>query len=155
MRLRELKPVDAQAVRRVYSGRSVKDMWFGQMTLAQARDYVSEAHEANTHRPRTAHVLGIDVHDDLVGIIRLRVAGPTGHLSYILREDAWGNGYATAAVRQFLAHDRTPRVTAEHRVGNPASGRVLAKAGFVATTVTGGIVRYELQNRLQASVELR
>ncbi|MFD3872138.1 GNAT family N-acetyltransferase [Streptomyces sp. NPDC058623] len=91
------------------------------------------------------------MHDALVGIVRLHVTGPTGHLSYILREDTGGNGYATAAVRQFLAHDRTPRITAEHRVGNPASGRVLTKAGFVATTVTDDTVRYELQNRLQAS----
>ncbi|MFD7592348.1 GNAT family N-acetyltransferase [Kitasatospora sp. NPDC059812] len=144
MHLRGLRPADAPAVRRIYSGRSVADLWFGQMTAAQAHDYVREAQEADAHRPRTARVLGIDVHGDLIGIVRLRITGHTGSLSYILREDTWGHGYATTAVRRFLAHHRTPRVTAEHRVGNPASGRVLTKTGFVVTTVTDEIVRYEL-----------
>ncbi|MFJ2915413.1 GNAT family N-acetyltransferase [Streptomyces sp. NPDC087228] len=76
------------------------------------------------------YVFGIDVDGDLIGIIRLRATDGTGHLAYILREDTWGNGHATAAVRLLPVGDTVMRITAEHRTSNPASGRVLMKAGF-------------------------
>ncbi|MDY0813640.1 GNAT family N-acetyltransferase [Kitasatospora purpeofusca] len=142
--LRELTGHDTDAVRRVYTGRAVADLWFGQMTSAQARDYVREAADSSRRHPRTLHVLGIDLDGDLLGIVRLRSTGSTGHLAYILREDAWGHGYATAAVRLLLTGTTVRRITAEHRVGNPASGRVLTKAGFVRTSTTAELVRYEI-----------
>ncbi|MFJ7909857.1 GNAT family N-acetyltransferase [Kitasatospora sp. NPDC096204] len=142
--LRELAEQDADAVRRIYTGRAVADMWFGQMVGAQARDYVREALVSSQAIPRALHVLGVDLDGDLIGIVRLRTTGGTGQLAYILREDAWGHGYATTAVRLLLAGAEVPLVTAEHRVGNPASGRVLAKAGFVRTCVTADLVRYEI-----------
>ncbi|WP_406094164.1 GNAT family N-acetyltransferase [Kitasatospora purpeofusca] len=142
--LRELTGHDTEAVRRVYTGRAVADMWFGQMTPAQARDYVREATTSSRAHPRTLHVLGIDLDGDLIGIIRLRTTNSTGHLAYILREDTWGLGHATAAVRLLLTGTTVRRVTAEHRVGNPASGRVLTKAGFVRARATAELVHYEI-----------
>lgn len=60
-----------------------------------------------------------------------------GTLSYILREDTWGNGYATEAVRYVVDFAFTAagleRLEAMHHPDNPASGRVLAKAGFTRT----------------------
>ncbi|MFJ1680893.1 GNAT family N-acetyltransferase [Streptomyces sp. NPDC088251] len=88
------------------------------------------AHAPGRNRPRTLYVLGIDVDGDLIGIIRLRATDGTGHLAYILREDTWSNGHATAAVRLLPVGDTVMRITAEHRTSNPASGRVLMKAGF-------------------------
>ena len=56
-------------------------------------------------------------------------------LTYILAEDAWGDGYATEAARALLrwAFDALDlnRVQAETDTRNEASGRVLAKLGFV------------------------
>jgi ribosomal-protein-alanine N-acetyltransferase len=47
----------------------------------------------------------------------------------------WGQGYATEAARAVLAHGvrdrRLPAFSSAHFVDNPASGRVLAKLGFV------------------------
>ncbi|CAM5742588.1 hypothetical protein SHIRM173S_13322 [Streptomyces hirsutus] len=55
-----------------------------------------------------------------------------------------GDGYATTAVRLLPVDTRIPLVTAEHRVGNPASGRVLVKADFVRIGATADLVRYEI-----------
>lgn len=117
LRLRALTADDAEAVQRIYSGRAVADMWFGQMTGDQARTYVRDA--VTCTGTGTQRACGIEVDADLLGIVRLRIghgtghrAGhDTGHLSYILHEDSWGNGYTTAAVRLFLAEDRTGRTT--------------------------------------------
>ncbi|MFB7591404.1 GNAT family N-acetyltransferase [Streptomyces sp. NPDC056169] len=155
LELRDLTEQDAHAVRRIYTGRAVADMWFGQMTSAQAHDYVCESMASNYASPRTLHVLGIDLDGDLIGVVRLRTTGSIGHLAYILRENTWGYGYATAAVRLLLGGTTVPLVTAEHRVGNPASGRVLAKAGFVQIDATADLVRYEIATSNQTSATER
>jgi RimJ/RimL family protein N-acetyltransferase len=57
-------------------------------------------------------------------------------IGYWLRRDAWGRGYATEAARgvvevaRMLGHRR---VSAGHFADNPASGRVLRKAGLKPT----------------------
>ncbi|MER6153722.1 GNAT family N-acetyltransferase [Streptomyces hirsutus] len=84
------------------------------------------------------------VRRDLTGVVRLSTTDSTGYLAYILREDTSGHGYATTAVRLLPADTRIPLVTAEHRAGNPASGRVLVKADFVRICVTADLVRYEI-----------
>ncbi|WP_096215204.1 GNAT family N-acetyltransferase [Streptomyces sp. 2323.1] len=60
-----------------------------------------------------------------------------GPLSYILREDTWGNGYATEAREHVVAFAFTTagleRLEAMHHPDSPASGRVLAKVGFIRT----------------------
>lgn len=55
-------------------------------------------------------------------------------VGYWVRRDAWGRGYATEAVHglvdvaRMLGHRR---LVGGHFIDNPASGRVLRKAGFV------------------------
>ncbi|MEU3189017.1 GNAT family N-acetyltransferase [Streptomyces sp. NPDC006923] len=68
-------------------------------------------------------------------MISLRRRTPAmGTISYILRDDRWGNGYATQAAHQVVTVAFTTaglnRLEALHHPDNPASGRVLAKAGF-------------------------
>jgi len=62
----------------------------------------------------------------------------TAELGYWLSEMHWGKGYATEAVRAMAdyAFSRFDFVRLEARVleGNPASGRVLEKAGFTLET---------------------
>jgi len=57
-------------------------------------------------------------------------------LGYWIAKDHWGRGYATEAARAVLKLSATlghRRISAAHFLDNPASGRVLRKAGFCPT----------------------
>ncbi|KHK89370.1 GNAT family N-acetyltransferase [Novosphingobium malaysiense] len=72
----------------------------------------------------------------IVGCIGLDRAEGGAELGYWIARDHWGRGYATEAVRAVVGLAgamRHTRVVAEHFVDNPASGRVLEKAGFRRT----------------------
>ncbi|MEW2426058.1 GNAT family N-acetyltransferase [Streptomyces nigra] len=97
---------------------------------------------------------GILHESDLIGLMSLRRRTPTmGTISYILRDDSWGHGYATHAAHQVVTAAFTTaglnRLEAMHHPDNPASGRVLAKAGFTRIGTADrhtetGTVPYEL-----------
>ncbi|MFF1511956.1 GNAT family N-acetyltransferase [Streptomyces sp. NPDC058326] len=90
----------------------------------------------------------------MIGLVALRRRTPLmGTISYILREDSWGHGYATQAARQVVSVAFTAagltRLEAMHHPDNPASGRVLAKAGFTRVGASDwhtddGTIAYEL-----------
>lgn len=57
-------------------------------------------------------------------------------IGYWIAREHWGQGYATEAARALVCLARAlghTRLVADHFVDNPASGRVLRKAGFRAT----------------------
>ncbi|MFG2847688.1 GNAT family N-acetyltransferase [Kitasatospora sp. NPDC048296] len=149
--LRELTANDTHAIRRIYSGASVRHLGRTTMEDAEAHRYVEQAVCWAQERPRIHHILGIDVEGDLVGIVKLNTAAAQAGLSYILREDTWSHGYATAAVIGVLtlAFDTLylDSVAAKHRTANPASGRVLAKAGFAHINETEGFAYYTVRRR--------
>ncbi|GHF41196.1 hypothetical protein GCM10018790_18530 [Kitasatospora xanthocidica] len=146
MSLRELTTDDARAVQRIYSSASVLHLPRAAMEGTEAQRFVERAVRCARETPRTHHVLGIDMNGDLLGIIKLNRTSTNGKLSYILRDDAWGCGVATAAVTELLVLAfgvlGLPVVTAKHHADNAASGRVLVKAGFSRTETTGGFVHY-------------
>ena len=64
----------------------------------------------------------------------------TMEMGYWIARAHWGRGYASEAVRAVIEIARAsghPRIVASHFIDNPASGRVLRKAGFVPTGKTG------------------
>ncbi|MBN2907285.1 MAG: GNAT family N-acetyltransferase [Rhodobacteraceae bacterium] len=70
----------------------------------------------------------------LIGVAGL--GGAPASLAYFLDPTEWGQGYATEAMRAFLAavfarFRGLDVVAADHYADNPASGRVLLKLGFV------------------------
>ena len=78
----------------------------------------------------------------VIGSAGLGVDEETGMIQtgYWIGREHWGQGFATEATRAILkiAHNIGHRtITASHFLDNPASGRVLAKAGFRRT----GVVR--------------
>lgn len=72
----------------------------------------------------------------LAGSVSLRVATPhrRASLGYWLGVPYWGRGYATeaaiAVIRYAFDDLGLHKVTAQHMLGNPASGRVMVKAGM-------------------------
>ncbi|MFI6359619.1 GNAT family N-acetyltransferase [Streptomyces sp. NPDC050743] len=151
VRIRPLTLDDAPAVQRICSGASVRYTHGYDFTREQAR---AAAARILALTPATGWGFGIDAAGDLVGIIKARRGAPACvPVSYILREDTWGNGYATAAVRAFasiLFAAGVDVIEAKHHPDNPASGRVLVKAGFVRTGTLdfadgrGGTVSYPM-----------
>ncbi|MEU2430377.1 GNAT family N-acetyltransferase [Streptomyces sp. NPDC007861] len=150
--LRPLTSSDAPAIRRVYSGAAVTFLGRPEMTGPEAEEYMVRVREWAAADPIEQYVLGVDVGGDLVGVVKLgRRPGGHGRLGCVLREDCWGRGYATSAVRQLVAFAFTTAglesLGGKHHPGNPASGRVLTKAGFTRLGIRDGMIEYHLADR--------
>ncbi|MEV6726194.1 GNAT family N-acetyltransferase [Streptomyces xanthochromogenes] len=153
--LRPLTVNDAAALTRIYSGASIRHTTGKPLTLDQAHEKIRAALARAAETPRAQWSWGILHEDDLIGLISLRRRTPVmGTISYILREDTWGHGYATHAAHQVVADAFTAaglhRLEAMHHPDNPASGRVLIKAGFTRIGTSdrhdddGSAIPYEL-----------
>ncbi|MFJ9472539.1 GNAT family N-acetyltransferase [Streptomyces caniferus] len=151
--LRVLGPDDAPALTRIYSGASIQHTTGKPLTLDQAHEKIRTALARATETPRAQWSWSIVTTDEMIGLISLRRRTPSmGTLSYILREDTWGNGYATEAVKHVAAFTTAglDRLEAMHHPDNPASGRVLTKTGFTRTgtcdrqTEDGTAVAYQV-----------
>ncbi|SDT81777.1 ribosomal-protein-alanine N-acetyltransferase [Streptomyces sp. TLI_053] len=144
--LRELVPGDADALLRIYTVEATKYLGRAPMDAAEARFCARTSAVAG---PRTLYTLGLVAADDLLGVVKLDLDRPVAAVSYVLRPDAWGCGYATEGVRRLLAlafgHLGLPEVGARHHPDNPASGRVLVKAGFTPTGEHGGLIGYAMR----------
>ncbi|GGS79387.1 GNAT family N-acetyltransferase [Streptomyces cinerochromogenes] len=131
---------DVPALQRIVSGRTTRFTHGYDMTAEEAAATVRRFIDHDLDDPRTHWNRGIERDGDLIGLVKARLrADRAAALSYLLREDTWGNGYATDAVRQFIPlvfADGVQRMEAKHHPDNAASGRVLVKAGFVPTGVT-------------------
>lgn len=76
--------------------------------------------------------------------LRLTLAHHRGEVGYWVAFEEWGKGYATEAARRVIAFAFDTlglhRVEAHHFMGNPASGRVMERAGMRAEGVLRGVV---------------
>ncbi|MFC0601103.1 GNAT family N-acetyltransferase [Streptomyces palmae] len=136
--LRALTLDDAPALTRIYSGASIRFTTGKTLTPDQAEVKIRTALAGASEDPRSQWSWGILAEGEMIGLIAVRRRAPgMGTVSYILRDGTWGNGYATEALHQVVAFAFTTtglaRLEARHHPGNPASGRVLAKAGFTRT----------------------
>jgi [ribosomal protein S5]-alanine N-acetyltransferase len=140
--MRDFYEADAEAVHALRSDPAVaRFMSFHAETPEQARAWLSGVIFHNRKVPRAAYNLAITrrADDRLIGWIgigrssRSSDAGELG-VGYMLRSDAWGQGYATEAVRAVIALGFRAlggrRVSAWCWVENGASARVMVKAGM-------------------------
>ncbi|MGP4003573.1 GNAT family N-acetyltransferase [Streptomyces sp. 8N706] len=142
--LQDMTPDDAPALQRIYNGASVRYTTGRTLTLDEAQNKIRTALARAAETPRQQWTWAITAESDLIGRIALRRRTRyMATLSYILREDTWGNGYATEAAKHVVQFAFTAagleRLEAMHHPANPASGHVLTKAGF---TPTGTSDRY-------------
>ncbi|MER6841968.1 GNAT family N-acetyltransferase [Streptomyces platensis] len=136
--LRALALEDAPALARIYSGASIRHTTGKPLTLDQAHEKIRTALARAAETPRAQWSWGIVATGEMIGLIALRRRSPSlGTLSYILREDTWGHGYTTQAAQHVVDFAFTTagleRLEAMHHPDNPASSRVLTKAGFTRT----------------------
>ncbi|MCX4751481.1 GNAT family N-acetyltransferase [Kitasatospora sp. NBC_01287] len=147
--LRELTDGDADALLRIYCAEATKHLGRASMDAAEARFYARTAAASAAQSPRMLYTLGLVAAGDLLGVVKLHLDRPAPAISYILRPDAWGRGFATEGVRRILAlafgHLGLPEVRAKHHPDNPASGRVLVKAGFAPTGEHVGFITYAIR----------
>ncbi|OII62163.1 hypothetical protein BJP40_03970 [Streptomyces sp. CC53] len=119
------------------------------MTTQEAAEYVVRVQEWAAADPVEQYILGVDIAGDLVGVVKLgRRPDDHGRVSYVLREDCWGQGYATKAVKELVTFAFTTAgldsLGAKRHPDNPALGRVLEKAGFTQIGVQDGMIEYHL-----------
>ncbi|ANB34435.1 RimJ/RimL family protein N-acetyltransferase [Rhodovulum sulfidophilum] len=131
--LRAFRPADLDALLRIGRDPRVAPMMCSlpvRWTRRQAATWVARSR----FRGEPAFRLAIDGRDEgLLGVAGL--GGAPASLAYFLDPAVWGRGYATEAMRGFLAgvFARFPGLdvlAADHFADNPGSGRVLGKLGF-------------------------
>ncbi len=141
--LRPLTLDDAPAIERGCSAFEV-----AKMTLriphpypeGQARNYLAEL---LAKPPGADHTFGLvrRVEGDLIGMCGLHPEHlhDAAELGYWVGVPFWGQGFASETVREIVRFGfedlQLNRIHAFHYTHNPASGRVLAKAGFVVEGV--------------------
>jgi ribosomal-protein-alanine N-acetyltransferase len=147
--LRELVPGDAGALLRIYSAEATQYLGRAPMDAAEARFYARSAAASAAQSPRVLYTLGLVAAGDVLGVVKLHLDRPVPAISYILRQDAWEQGYATEGVRRVLAlafgHFGLPEVSAKHHPDNFASGHVLTKAGFTPAGEHAGFITYTVR----------
>jgi RimJ/RimL family protein N-acetyltransferase len=136
--LRPWREGDEESLARHANNRNVwinlRDAFPHPYTLADAREWIQRAVSA----PQPPHNLAIEHAGEAIGSVGLvpmtDVARFTAEVGYWIGEAFWGRGLATEALRRFTqyAFDNFPFERLEAWVfdANPASGRVLEKAGY-------------------------
>lgn len=136
--LRDWRPDDAPALARHANSRAIadqlRDAFPHPYSLSDAKSFLSRVTEVS---PRT--VFAIDVGGEPVGSIGVMIGRDvhrfTAELGYWLAEAHWGRGIMTRAVvaltEYAFATFGLHRIHADPFATNPASARVLEKAGYV------------------------
>lgn len=140
LRLRSLRMSDAQRVAQFCGDADV-----ARMILRAPLPYLSVAAEGwimtlNARKP-LGHdfVFAADLEGEgLIGVIGAhRLSEDAYEVGYWYGRPFWGQGFASEALNAFVGEAKTlGALQAGHFVDNPASGRVLQKAGFAYTGET-------------------
>ncbi len=102
----------------------------------EAEEYLRMAMDRN-ERPGQTRIFAIERAADgrMLGVFDLRPTGGRVEIGYALERQFWGHGYMTEVLRGAIALLLTGpevfRVESSHDPDNPASGRVMEKAGMV------------------------
>jgi [ribosomal protein S5]-alanine N-acetyltransferase len=136
--IRDWQVEDAPSIAKYANNRKIwmnlRDSFPNPYSLQDAENFLSRVIEAN---PRT--IFAIATESEAIGSIGLMsgkdVHRFTAEMGYWLAEPFWGKGIMTQAVKSLTAYAirdlKLYRIFAEPYTSNPASARVLEKAGFI------------------------
>lgn len=161
LRLRKLRIADAQDYfRYIGSSEAVTRymLWEPHRDLSESVASIEKA--LRRYEEGRCYRFGIALKetDALIGVIELlRFDEQTDSCSfaYMLGEAFWGQGYGTEALKAVFDFAFTQMnvktITADHMADNPASGRVMEKAGMRRMRLLPG--KYEKKGRKMDAVE--
>ena len=100
-------------------------------TIEELKDYMAQSMSA----PLGKFVIELKDDHKVIGTIDfLKLKENSAEIGYVIHQDYWGKGYATEALRALIDFSfeklKLKTVTCEHDHENPASGRVMQKAGM-------------------------
>jgi RimJ/RimL family protein N-acetyltransferase len=140
LRLRPFAPADAARLHELAGAREVADTTISiphPYPEGLAAQWIAEQAQAFAEGRAASFAIEFKQEPGLIGGIGLRDIDPDhlqAELGLWIGVPWWGRGYALEAVRAVVDYGFTQlglnRVCAHHLTRNPASGRVLAKAGF-------------------------
>ncbi|MFA9431826.1 GNAT family N-acetyltransferase [Egicoccus sp. AB-alg2] len=136
-RLRPVRVDDAPAVFASYAAdeRVTRFLtWAPNKTVDDVRAFLARLMEDILRGRQFAWAIQSRGDERLIGMVNARVQAHMVELAYVLAYDRWGQGLMSEAVAAVVeAAQRKPqvfRIWGYHDVDNPASGRVMQKAGL-------------------------
>ena len=135
LHLRPLRDTDWRQIQKIGGVPEVARMML-MLTVPWPETAVRHWIATSQFRGRPGYRLGIELNDG--GLIGTVGFAPDHTISYMIDRRFWGRGYASEAMRGFLADlftrfDDIDVIEADHFTDNPASGVVLTKLGFEKT----------------------
>lgn len=141
LRLRKLRTSDLEPYFQLASSEEVTRymLWKPHKTIAESEQSIRKTLRRYEEGSCCRWAISLRETDVLIGIIDL-LDGNTDDsctFAYMLRQSFWGKGYGTEAVKAVFHFAFTKQkvryITADHFAENPASGRVMEKAGMMQT----------------------
>lgn len=136
-RLRKPEAKDAAAIFRNYTQSETVTkylIWKPHQTLQDSIDWIAHCQAVFHEDTNLKYVIALKSTDEAIGMIDAAVDGFQAGIGYVLAEPYWGKNIMTQALKivldKVLALPGVYRVWALHDLDNPASGRVMEKAGM-------------------------
>jgi len=109
-------------------------IWKPHKTLQDSIDWINYCKTVFDEKKNLKYVIAIKESDEAIGMIDAPVDGFQAGIGYVLSEKYWGLNIMTQALKIILdtlfSQNYIYRIWALHDIDNPASGRVMEKAGM-------------------------
>lgn len=135
--LRKPEDKDAESIFNNYAQSSIVTkylIWKPHKTLQDSIDWINHCKSVFNEDQHLKYVIALKESDEAIGMIDAPVDGFQACIGYVLSEKYWGLNIMTQALKiilnKLLSQKDIYRVWALHDLENPASGRVMEKAGM-------------------------
>lgn len=135
--LRKPSPADVPAILREYAhdpGVTRYLLWKPDQTREEIDAFIQRALVAWERGAVFTWAITLRESGRLIGMIDARIDAYMVNIGYVLAQGEWNNGYTTEALRAVIAwaesEEEVMRIWAVCAVDNPASARVMEKAGM-------------------------
>ena len=134
LRIRPVMPADAEALYPIAAQKEVARMLSG-VPHPLELSHLEKRYEKDRWRGKIGTIFAIEQSENVIGVFGFFY--DLVSIGYFIDPKLWGHGYATETVRAMVdfifERFQCAEITADHFNDNPASGRVLEKAGFKVT----------------------